>query len=256
MISLQKIGENTLNAAGSLTGSYKLLCDSLQNIASLTNAPVRSVLYKQIYFTGMEAFRAIALIGGLIGIVIITQVSNIVGSNAPLTGKILIWVVVRELGPLFSAIIVIARSCTAIASELGSMKVNGEIEGLRIMGIPPMNYLIVPRIAGVTISVFILSFYFQAVAILGGLFLSSIFMNIPFLQHTKTIFSILSPFEAAISLFKSLVFGLIVSSVSCYQGLKVKASITEIPQATTVAVMHSLFLVFIADGLITLLSFL
>jgi phospholipid/cholesterol/gamma-HCH transport system permease protein len=228
---------------------------SLKNLPVLKIAPVRSVLYKQIYFTGIEALSKIALLGLLIGLVIITQITNLAGSNAVLTGKILIWTVVRELGPLLAAIIIIARSGTAIASELGAMKVNKELEHLRIMGIDPMDYLLVPRILGITVSVFIITFYFQLTAVAGGLALTSIIMDIPFLQHLKGMFLALNFFEVAVSLLKSFVFGLLISTISCYQGLSVRASITEIPQAATKAVMQSLFLVFIFDGIITLIAF-
>lgn len=232
-----------------------LLCYSVRNIPLLRSAPIRSVLYKQLYFTGIEALGKVAAIGILIGIVIITQIVNLAGSNAVLTGKILIWTVVRELGPLLAAIIIIARSGTAISSELGSMKVNRETDSLRIMGINPVDYLIVPRVAGITVSVFILAVYFQVMAIAGGLAFTSVFLDLSFLQHLKAIFSALKLFEVLISLLKSLVFGLLISIVSCYQGFSVEASITEIPQAATRAVMQSLFLVFIFDGIITVISF-
>jgi phospholipid/cholesterol/gamma-HCH transport system permease protein len=255
LINIQKIGENIINAFKYLEGYYALLCYSIRNIPLLRSTPIRSVFYKQIYFTGIEAMSKVAAIGILIGIVIITQIVNLVGSNAVLTGKILIWTVVRELGPLLAAIIIIARSGTAISSELGSMKVNREADSLRIMGINPVDYLIVPRVAGITISVFILAFYFQVIAIAGGLAFTSVFLDLSFSQHLKGIFSALKLFEVLVSLFKSLVFGLSISIVSCYQGFSVEASITEIPQAATRAVMQSLFLVFIFDGIITVISF-
>ncbi|MEW6213743.1 MAG: ABC transporter permease [Nitrospirota bacterium] len=255
IINIQRIGENIINAIRHSKGSYELFLNSIKNISALKVVPVRAVIYRQIYFTGIEALSKIATIGALIGIVIITQVTNIVGLNALLTGKILLWTVVRELGPLFAAIIIIARSCTAVASELGSMKVNREVDSLRIMGIDPLDYLIVPRIIGITVSVFILTFYFQIIAIAGGLALSSIFIDIPFLQHLRGIFSALSLFEIGVSLLKSTVFGMVISTVACYHGFRVQLSITEIPQATTIAVMQSLFLVFIFDGIITIISF-
>lgn len=255
MNTAYKIGKNILVSVQHARGSYRLFLNAAKRIPSLKIFPVRSVLYRQIYFTGIEALNKVAIIGILIGIVIITQVANIVGLNPVLTGKILIWTVVRELGPLFAAIIVIARSCTAIASELGSMKANREVDTLRIMGIDPDSYLIMPRILGISISVFILTFYFQISAIAGGLFVSSVFTDIPFYEHLKGIFSALSIFQIIISLLKSVVFGLLISTVSCYHGLRVQTSITEIPQMTTFAVMQSLFVVLIFDGIITVVSF-
>lgn len=255
VINIKKAGEGIINSVQSIKGYYALLHYSFKNIHMLYTAPVRTVLYKQVYFTGIEALSKMTIIGTLIGLVIITQVTNLVGSNAELTGKILAWTVVRELGPLLAAIIIIARSGTAIASELGSMKVNKEMENLRAMGIDPMDYLLIPRIFGITLSVFIITFYFQITAVAGGLAITSILKDIPFLQHIKGIFTALSFFEIAVSLLKSLVFGVLISTVSCYQGFNVKSSITEIPQAATRAVMQSLFFVFIFDGIITLISY-
>lgn len=255
IVNIQGIGENVVNTFAHLKGSSNLFRNFIKNIFALKNPSIRIVLYRQIYFTGVTALNKIVIIGILIGIVIIAQVINIVGSDAVLTGKILIWTVVRELGPLFVAIIIIARSCSAISSELGSMRVNKEIESLMSMGINPISYLIIPRIAGGTISAFVLTFYFQISAILGGLLLSFIFMNIPFLQHLRVIFSVLNISEITISFLKGVIFGLTISTISCYYGLGVRTSITEIPQATTKAVMYSLFLVFILNGIITLVSY-
>lgn len=256
IINTQNLGRSFLNTIVQLKGSAELFRDSIKSITALKNPSIRTVLYRQIYFTGIGALNKIVIIGIIIGIVIITQVMNIIGSNAILTGKILIWTVVRELGPLFATIIIIARSCSAISSELGSMRVNREIENLMVMGINPTSYLIIPRITGVTISALILTFYFQISAIMGGVALSSLFTDVPFLQHLRAIFSVLNIFDVMLSFLKGTIFGLVISTVSCYQGLGVRASITEIPQATTRAVMHSLFLVFLLNGIITFIFYL
>lgn len=236
-------------------GTFDIFLRALKCISHLKIYPVRSVLYKQIYFTGIEALNKVAIIGVLVGIIIITQVANIIGFNPFLIGKILIWTVIRELGPLFVAIIVIARSCTACASELGSMKVYREIDVLNIMGIDIYGYLVMPRIIGISVSVLILTFYFQISAIGGGLVISSLFTDILFYEQLKGIFSVLSFFQIIVSLLKSAMFGILISSISCFHGLMVKSSITEIPQRTTIAVMQSLFAVLIVNGIITVLSF-
>ncbi|MBW2053961.1 MAG: ABC transporter permease [Deltaproteobacteria bacterium] len=255
LINVQRTGRSAVSAFTHTRGTYELLYNSFKCLRALNLVPVRQVLYRQIYFTGIEAVSKVAAVGALIGIVIITQVANIVGLNALLVGKILVWIVVRELGPLFSAIIIIARSSTAIASELGSMQVNGEVDSLRIMGIDPIEYLIVPRILGVTLCVYVLAFYFQLGAVIGGLILSSLFLDILFLQQLGNIFSAVGLFEIIISFIKCLVFGLLITSSSCYHGLRVRSSITEIPQATTRSVMQSLVLIFVFDGIITVVSF-
>lgn len=245
----------TVKFARYSTGYLSLFLDSVSRIRLLRNPAVNSVFTKQVYFTGIEAWPQLSIIATMIGIGIITQVGNLAGRNAELTGKILIWTVVREIGPLFSAIIIIARSGTAVVSELGSMKISGELDNLKTMGINPREYLILPRIAGVTMSIFILTFYFQMMAIAGGVVISAVFfLDVPLIQHIKGILSALRFLDVIVSTSKSLVFGAVISTIVCYQGLSVSHSITQIPQAATRAVMQCLFLVFVFDGLITFLS--
>lgn len=250
-----RIGANVIRSMLSVHGSFMLLVRSLGRVASLLNPEIRKVFYRQLYFTGVESVIKVSIIGALLGIVIITQISNIAGSNPLLIGKILVWTVVRELGPLFAAILIIARSSTAMASELGSMKAGGEIDSLQTMGIDPYEYLIVPRVFGVVLSVVILTFYFQVAAVLGGLVISTSLTGAAMMPLLKGIFSVVGLFEIIIAFVKSLVFGMIIAAFSCYHGLRVKDSITEIPQVTSHAVIQSLTLVIIFDVLITLMSF-
>ena len=252
-IDLQRIGRRTLQTAEYSAGTWQLLRHSMGRLADLRIPAVRTVLYRQIYFTGVQVLGTVALIGALLGIVIIAEVASLIGSNAELTGKILVWIVVRELGPLLTATLIVARSCTAVASELGSMKLNDEVTHLFTMGIDPYGYLLVPRILGMTVAVVFLTIYFQFCAIAGGILLSSqLFVDIQFLRHLQGIFAELSLLDIGISLFKSLVFGLLIAAISCYHGFRVRSSLTEIPQVTAVAVMQSLFFMFVIDGVITM----
>jgi len=234
-------------------GMFALLGRVLRNADALAVPPVRTVLYRQIYFTGIQALGWAGLIGALIGIVILTQVASLVGKNAALGGRILVWVVIRELGPLFTAILVISRSSSAVATELAAMRVNREMEMLRGLGISPLRYLIVPRILGVTASLMALTVWFDAVTIAGGLAFSSLIVQLPFLTQLQNITGALSVPDLGVSLLKSLLFGLVTAAAACYHGLQVDASITEIPQVSTRAVMQGLSLVVVANVLLTVI---
>jgi len=215
---------------------------------------IRTVFLKQVYFTGLEGSGIIISIAVILGTVIIAQVVSLVGDNGSLTGKILVWVVLRELAPLLTAVIVIARSGTAIAAELGTMKINGEIDAIEMLGIPTQRYLILPRIMGVSTSVVILTLYFVLTAFIGSFIIASIGWHLPYDQFIQGILSSLGVKEVAVLFTKSLCFGLFISSTCCCYGLSVGRSATEIPQAATRAVMTSLFTVFLLDGLITYIS--
>ncbi|MCM0083525.1 ABC transporter permease [Geomonas sp. Red32] len=215
--------------------------------------PVLSVYLRQVYFTGLEAVKIVISTALIIGTVVITQIVSIAGTGSEsLTGKVLVWIVVRELGPLLTAIIVVARSGTAIAAELSQMKIGGEIESLALLGIPPEKYLILPRIFGVATAVVVLTIYFEIGAVLGSFLVASFGWHVPWEQYSQGVFAVLTIWELALSLLKSLLFGLFIGAICCRQGLSVGKSVTQIPQAATKAVMQSLFLLFIIDGIISL----
>ena len=222
---------------------------------SFENGAIRAVLLRQVYFTGLEAWKIIVLVALILGTVIVSQVVGLVGGgNGSLTAKVLVWVVFRELAPLLTAMIVIARSGTAIATELGSMKISGELEALELLGIPSERYLILPRIVGMTVAVTVLTAYFVLTAFVGGFLIASLVHHIPYDQFIQGVVASLGPIEVVVLAIKSMVFGVAISLVCCHAGLSVGTSVTEIPQAATRAVITSLFSVVLLDGLITFLA--
>lgn len=255
-LSPERVGRSLLDAVWYAHGLLALLRHALANLPVLAIGPTRRVFFKQIYFTGVEALGAVSFIAVLSGIVITAQIASLVGVNATLTAKILLWTVVRELGPLLTAIIVIARSSSASAAELAAMKVHGELDSLRRMGIDPLDYLIVPRIAGITLSVVTVTFYFQMTAIVVGIGVTALTRGIPFAGTLASVTSLLSLHEVLASFCKTLIFGLVISVTSCYHGLRAPLSATAIPQAATAAVMRNLLTVFFLDGVIAYAVFL
>jgi phospholipid/cholesterol/gamma-HCH transport system permease protein len=251
---LRALGRGALGQLNQNAGAFALLGRALRGAGALASPPVRSVFFRQVYFTGLQALARTGLIGALTGIVILTQAASLVGKNAALGGQVLVWAVMREIGPLFAAIIVISRSSSAIAAELAAMRVNHEMEVLRGLGIDPLRYLIVPRVLGLAASLAALTVWFEAVSVGGGLALSSLIVRLPFLAQLRNIAGALTAGDIGVSLLKSAVFGLIVAATACHQGLQAGSSITEIPQVTTRAVMQGLSLVVVANVLVTVLT--
>jgi phospholipid/cholesterol/gamma-HCH transport system permease protein len=221
----------------------------------LVKWPVRKAFFKQLYFSGIQSVGPISVMGFLAGMIMVIQVSNLAGRNELLTLQVLIWTVVRELGPLLTAIVIIGRSSSAIASELAAMQVNGEIHSLRRMGISPTSYLVMPRMLAMTIASTVLTFYFQIVAIGTGMVVTAWNIDVSLIGEVGDFFEMLSYLEIFSAILKSICFGILVSVVSCYYGLKVKRAMTEIPVAASQAVIRSLLAVFACDGLITVLLF-
>lgn len=218
-------------------------------------SPVREVLLKQIYFTGIQAVPAITISGLLIGLIIVLQTVAIAGAGSSnLISKILLWLILKEIGPFFTGLIILARSGSAISTELATMKLGREIEYLEAMGIKPEEYLITPRIYGVVCSAVFLSIYFQLSALFGGIFLATLMSGIPFSDYGNAIISQFSFKDIAISLVKSAIFGFAISMLCVWQGLSVKRSPTEIPQRATKAVTGSLFSLFMIDVIMNFIT--
>lgn len=236
-------------------GYFRLAWEALCRSPALARWPVRQVLLKQIYFTGTESIGTVSVVGFLIGLIVVTQINQLVGRNEVLTMQLLIWIVVRELGPLLTAIVIIGRSSSAFASELSYMQVNGEIKNLRRMAISPLSYLLVPRVLGMTLAAAVLTFYLQTIAISTAWLINYLSMDMALRSQVSIFFDVLQPQEILASCLKSVVFGMLIATVSCYHGLRKKTAATEIPQAVSQAVIRSLMAVFVADGIITVLAF-
>lgn len=235
--------------------SAVLVWQALYALPEVIKWPVRKALLKQLYFTGIQSVGAISVMGFLAGLIMVMQVSDLVGRNELLTLHVLIWTVVRELGPLLTAIVIVGRSSSAIASELASMQVNGEIKSLRRMGIAPVAYVVAPRMLAMTIASSVLTFYFQVVAIGTGMVVTAWNIDVSLMGEVGHFFEMLSYLEIFAALLKSICFGMLMSVVSCYYGLTVNRAMTEIPIAASHAVMRGLLAVFACDGLITVLLF-
>ncbi len=214
--------------------------------------PVIQVCFRQIFFTGNEAFKVVFVISMAVGVAIISQMSNVTDAGrGSLIGKVFVWVVIREIAPLITALVVIARSGSAIAIEMGQMKLKGEIEYLEALGIPGEQYLLMPRVLGVGIALLVLNIYFNLIAVTSGLLVSWLGWQIPLTQIKQGIVTVLTLNEILITSFKSLLFGVVIAGVGCNAGLRVGDSITQIPQAGTKSVINSMIIIFVADVLIS-----
>jgi phospholipid/cholesterol/gamma-HCH transport system permease protein len=187
----------------------------------------------QVLFTFVEALGITALLAMAIGAAV-----NIIGlpllagsSRRLLFYSLLITIITRELGPLLSAFIVIARSATAISIEIGNMVVSHEVEAYISIGVDPIEYLAVPRFLGVTISMFLLNIYFSLFGLAGSFLVSQFFNPLPAYYYFNNLLQVLTTSDIFVSIIKSLVFGMITSTIAVMQGFSVERATTEVPVA-------------------------
>jgi phospholipid/cholesterol/gamma-HCH transport system permease protein len=237
-------------------GCMRLMGHVLRRLRVLALPPVTESLTRQIYFTGASAMAGMVLRGALLGTLIIAYVIDVLEANSSLAVKILLWVVLREIGPLIAAVLVIQRSGTAVATELALMQVSGEVASLRRMRIDPRDYLVVPRVVGVALSTAALTFYVQMIAVGGGMLLSTLTIDASLGQLTSDFFLLASPLDFAYSMIKSLIFGVAIAVICCYHGLHPPGvSINAVPKAAINAVTQSTLLVMLLNVIFAYLVF-
>ena len=154
----------------------------------------------------------------------------------------------RELGVLMTAIMVAGRSGSAFAAQIGTMKLTEEVDAMRTIGVSPMEALVVPRILATMLMLPLLGFYSSFLGIIGGAFISSLALGIPFFTFLSRIQEVVPLHDVWVGLAKAPVFGLIVALSGCYQGMQVKNNAEEVGARTTAAVVIAIFMVIVLDA--------
>lgn len=159
--------------------------------------------------------------------------------------------ITRELAPLLTAILVAGRVGSAIAAELGTMKVSQEIDALEVMGIDPIGFLVVPRLLGLMIAVPCLTLIADVVGILGGCLVAVSVLHLGAAGYLADSIAALSLDDFLGGVIKAVVFGVIIGLVGCHRGLETRGGATEVGRTTTAAVVGSIVLVIAADLFVT-----
>ncbi len=244
-LPLERIGSAAWLMAQVIRSLFRLRREQFQVL--------RRVLRLQVKFTALEALPltmiAALLMGGITLIQVFGQLSTY-GAEDYLS-QLLAKLVIRELGPLLVGVIVIGRSGTAIAAEMASMKLSGEVDALIATGVNPIQYLLVPRMLGGIVAVFSLIIFFDATALLGGFIVAWWRLPLSLTSFMDALGGVIGAKELAITFLKALVFGGSIPLLCASYGLRVKRSTTEIPPAVTKAAVASLLMVFLIGGLLS-----
>jgi phospholipid/cholesterol/gamma-HCH transport system permease protein len=165
----------------------------------------------------------------------------------------MVTVVVRELGPIMTALLVLARIGTAIVVELGTARALGEVEALEALAIDPIHYLVLPRVIGLAVSILGLTVYLILLALLSG-YIFIFIQDVPLRpgDYFNQLAAALRWQDFALLALKTCSFGIVIAVVTCYQGLARQLHLDDVAQATTSAVVNSLVICVLLDGLFIL----
>jgi phospholipid/cholesterol/gamma-HCH transport system permease protein len=204
--------------------------------------------------TGADAVPIVLLINFLVGLVMAFQASvqlKRFGANI-LVADLIGISVTRELGPLMTAIVVCGRSGAAFAAELGSMKVNEEVDALRTMGLGPMRFLVLPRLLALMLVMPLLSLLADVMGILGGLIVAITNLELTATAYFNEIEKAVRPWDVGSGLIKSVLFAVAIAMIACQQGLSTEGGAEGVGRRTTAAVVTTLFTLILIDAAFTI----
>ncbi len=212
-----------------------------------------SVTLTQIYFTGVQALPIMLTIAAFLSTALMSfGYINLRNVGAEMHfGQMIRFGVLNELGPLLTALIITARSGTAVTAELAALTIHGEIDALRAHGVSRSIYIILPRMLGVWLSLLVLSTFF-VLSIYGGCIVLA-----PLLGHNMSeIFTLLTaplmPIDIVLLATKSSVFGVVIPLVAIHHGLKVKRDMRDLPRVSSQAAVVSIMTLFVLDAVVSL----
>lgn len=215
-------------------------------------APVAASVMRELDALGFGAIRLVATSALLVGLITVFQVAYQLAPYGAevVSGRALAWFVAREIGPIVVAILVVARSAAAIAGEFASMSANGEIDALRAMGLDPVKYLVVPKLAALLIALPALTAIAVMLAIVGGWVGTSVVLGYNTALYLEHLHESLAVRDVGVGLAKSILFAVLIALVAADEGLRVERRVSAIGDAATRAVVYCLVGVLAADTLV------
>ena len=213
---------------------------------------IRPLIRQEVYRAGLRLLPMFLFIAAALGLVVIGQTVSWLAPVGAINflGTVMVIVVVRELGPLVAALLVLARVGTANVIELGTARAMGEVEAMEALGIDPVHYLVVPRVMGMALSVFALTVYLILGALISG-WLWAFLQDVPLrpADYFRQLASALSGLDFALLAVKTLAFGSIIALVTCYHGLAQPLRLEEVSHATVAAVAQGVIACVLIDAL-------
>ncbi len=210
---------------------------------------------KSMKKTGVDALPIVSLIGFLLGLIMAFMSSvqlRQFGANIYVASLVAL-AMVRELGPIITAIIVAGRSGSAFASEIAAMKIAEEVDALYTMGFDVTRFLVAPKIIAAVLMVPLLSIFANLFAILGGLTVGVLMLDLTAGAYMDQTFKSLTPFDFWFGLFKTAFFALVIAWMGCLRGFQARGGAEAVGRATTSAVVSSIFLIILWDSIFAVL---
>ena len=248
------LGATVLDTLGQLKAFVTLLGQLLLDLLTLARSPRRGPwrdVSGHLYHFGATALPITALVGFLIGVVLAylsAQQLKQFGADAFIV-NLLGMSLVRELGPMLAAILVAGRTGSAITAQIGVMRVNEELDAMRVMGIPHGFRLVMPRALALAIAMPLISVWTTVMALLGGMLAADLALGISPQFFINALPAAVDVSNLLLAVGKTVVFGILIALVACHFGLRIEPNTESLGKGTTASVVTSITVVILVDAL-------
>ena len=233
---------------------FRALAYSLANAPVLKLRPVREEFLNQLESAGVQSLGLVGVIGVLAGTLIIDQSVRMVGAAGEVPVKLLGWTLFSEAGALAVGFLIAARVAPSMGAGLALMRFRGELGRLEAINISIADYLVVPRVTALTLVGILLSIYFMACALFGGMLLASFLRDFSFEHQVARFFEVEETLGMLGAVLKCGLSGAVVALVSCYQGLAVERDAKRLSDAGSEALTRSILVLGVMDAGIMMLT--
>lgn len=221
--------------------------------AAITRPPHWNLVRDQMYEIGVMSLPVIAITGFCTGMVLSAQAFFQLSDKglSSATGLMVTKAMMVELGPVLTAFMITGRVGAAMCAELGTMRVTEQIDALRSMAVNPLSYLVVPRFIAGTIMVPLLTVFSCLMGIFGGYLIAVHYYGMPSNSFIDPLPTNIKSFDFFSGLVKSLIFGIIIVTISCFMGMKTKGGAAGVGRSTTTSVVICYSVILVANFLLT-----
>jgi phospholipid/cholesterol/gamma-HCH transport system permease protein len=256
--ALERIGHSWVDAALHAVNLCEFFGEVVVTLVRAIFQPRRfriNAIVRQMFEVWIRALTIVGILCFLIGVVLAYQsVQQLRAFGAETFSVEAVAIAIgRELGVLLTAIIVAGRSGSAFTAQIGTMQVNLEVDAMRTMGLNPIEWLVLPRIVALTLSMPLLAFWGVIAGLLGGAFACSIYLDFTVAQFFERLRDTVGIWNFYTGMIKAPVFGFIIAAIGCYEGLQVTGSAESVGRLTTKSVVESIFFVIVLDAIFSII---
>ena len=255
--SFRRLGRIVLLACHDMGQALIMLGSATLYIRTLWRPRARREASLQLYITGIKSLGVISVVALFTGMILALQTGLELRryGQEEFIGSAVANSIIREMGPFMTGLIIAASVGSAIAAQLGTMKVSEEIAALEVMSINPNRFLVMPRLVALAIMLPILTVYTNILGILGGGIVGATQLGVSLQAYLDNATRFAENKDLYVGLFKAFVFGIIIATVACYQGLSTTAGAVGVGRATRQTVITSFLLILIVGYMITRLFY-